>query len=188
MPSRHAPRCVKITLSVRVRQEYAYRIRISFRAVSENGFDMGVPPYQLSSGVRLSLLFIAVLSMGYEIFAYADPGLEKALESGTWGGRGAALQVLESGAFIEFDCAIGRIGKPITVQPNGQFSAPGQYYRETGGPVRLSDKEPTGSPAVFSGEVTGSELLLRIALPEEGRTIGPFILTKSLQAELEKCL
>jgi len=149
---------------------------------------MGIPPYHLGSGARLSLLFLVLFLMSFEVFACAGSSVENALEPGNWGGRGAALQVLETGAIIEFDCAIGRISMPITAQPSGKFSVSGQYHREPGGPVRLSDKEPKWSPAVFSGEVTGSEMLLRVELPDEGRAIGPFTLNKALQAELEKCL
>ena len=149
---------------------------------------MGISPYHLGSGARLGLLLLVIFSMSFEVFAGTGSSVEYSLEPGSWGGHGAALQVLEAGAIIEFDCAFGRISEPITVQHSGRFSVPGKYLREPGGPLRLPQKKREGSPAVFSGEVTGSELLLRVELPDEGRSIGPFILNKSRQAELEKCL
>ena len=138
---------------------------------------------------KISILLIFVtLSLSTGAFGDVGSSIGNALEPADWGGHGAALRVLETGAFIEFDCAIGRIHEPVKVQHSGRFSVTGKYHRERGGPVRFSEKEPKGSPAVFSGVVTGSELLIHVELPDEGRSIGPFNLKKSLHAELEKCL
>lgn len=132
------------------------------------------------------MFIVLLLSPG--ILNCADPGAEIRLEPGRWGGHGAALTVVGNGAAVEFDCAMGYIRQPITVQPDGRFSTPGEFVPDTGGPVRMSDPEPRGSPAVFSGEVSDSQLLLRVDMPDEGRTVGPFTLVRSQTATLEKCL
>lgn len=115
----------------------------------------------------------------------AAPGI---LDSGTWGGRGAELRVLENYAEIEFDCAWGRIDGQIQIQPNGEFAVAGTYLREPGGPGRVGDPKPKGVPAVYSGFRNNSEIHLNVQLVETGRSIGPFVLQKSQESQLEKCL
>ena len=98
------------------------------------------------------------------------------------------MTVAEGGTAVEFDCAMGYIRVPITYLADGRFSVPGEYVPEAGGPVRFREPKPQGSPAIFSGEVDSSELLLSVEIPDEGRIIGPFKLILSQQATLSKCL
>ena len=135
-----------------------------------------------------NLLIICLLCASAELLACAATSDNQTLASGTWGGRGALLKSGQTGAVIEFDCAFGQITAPFSVDINGKFSVPGTYAHETGGPGRPSDPEPKGSQAVFSGQVIGEQMVLRVELVEQGRSIGPFTLNKSKQAELEKCL
>jgi hypothetical protein len=149
---------------------------------------MGIHPFQMKPWARVGLLFSITLMLSPGILNCADSGAERLLEPGPWGGHGAALTVVENRATVEFDCAMGYIRQPIFLQPDGRFSVPGEFVRDTGGPVRLSDPEPRGSPAIFSGEVSDSRLLLQVDMPDEGRTLGPFTLTRSQTASLDKCL
>jgi hypothetical protein len=149
--------------------------------------DMEVRPSQFGSCIR-TIFLIIILAVSPRAFGGGDSDAGRNLEPGAWGGRGAALTVLETGAVIEFDCARGRIRSPITEQASGRFSVNGQFLRETGGPGHLSDKQTEGSPAVYSGEVNGSQLILFVELPDEGRSIGPYTLNKLEKAQLEKCL
>ena len=149
---------------------------------------MGVHPIQLGPWAHFSLLFSTALLLSPGTLNCAESGAEIRLDPGRWGGHGVALTVVEKGAAIEFDCAMGYIRQPIAVQPDGRFSISGEFVPDTGGPVRLSDPEPRGSPAVFSGEVSNSQLILRVEMPDEGRTLGPFTLIRSQAATLEKCL
>jgi hypothetical protein len=149
---------------------------------------MGIHPFQLGPAARLGLLFSTALLLSPGILNCADPGAELRLEPGRWGGHGAALTVVENGAVVEFDCAMGYLREPIIVDSEGRFSVPGEFVPDRGGPVRLSDPEPQGLPAIFSGEVSDSRLLLHVDMPDEGRTIGPFSVTRSQTATLEKCL
>jgi len=149
---------------------------------------MGILPFQLRLGARLGSLLLTVLLLSPGVLNSSNPGAELRLEPGNWGGHGAALTVVENGAAVEFDCAMGYIGEPIFIQPDGRFSIPGKFVPDAGGPVRLSDPQPQGSPAIFSGEVSNSHLLLHVDMPDEGRTVGPFTLIRSQTAKLRKCL
>ena len=149
---------------------------------------MGIHPFQLLPRARPGRLLLTVILLSPGILNGADSGAERLLEPGRWGGQGAALTVAQNGAAIEFDCAMGYIRQPIALQPDGRFSIPGEFVPDPGGPGRLSDPEPRGSPAIFSGEVSDSRLLLHVDMPDEGRTVGPFTLIRSQAATLEKCL
>jgi len=149
---------------------------------------MGIHPFQLAPRTRLGWQLLTVLLLSPGILNCADSGAERLIEPGRWGGQGAALTVAENGATVEFDCAMGYIRQPITLQSDGRFSIRGEFVPDPGGPARLSDPEPRGSPAIFSGEVTDSRLLLHVDMPDEGRTLGPFALIRSQAAILEKCL
>lgn len=149
---------------------------------------MGIHPNQFGPGAHLVWLFLAMLCVSPGNPAYAGSDVEITIEPGRWGGPGAALTVVENGATVEFDCAMGYIREPIIIKSNGRFSVPGVFIPDAGGPVRISDPKPKGSPAVFSGEVSNSNLLLQVDMPDGGRTIGPFKLTRSQPASLNKCL
>jgi hypothetical protein len=142
-------------------------------------------PAQLARAIFLILL---LFSFSAPALCSAGSNAGTALPPGTWGGRGIALEVLESSVRMEFDCAFGRIDAPLAVGAAGTFSAPGLYRPEPGGPGRLSDRPPAGKAALFSGEVHGPQMTLRVELPDQGRVLGPFHLEKSKRAELEKCL
>jgi len=149
---------------------------------------MGTNPVQLLPRARSGRLLLTVLLLSPGLLNGADSGAERLLAQGRWGGQGAALTVVENGATVEFDCAMGYIRQPIALQPDGRFSIPGEFVPDTGGPGRLSDPEPRGSPAIFAGEVSDSRLLLHVDMPDEGRSVGPFALIRSRAATLEKCL
>jgi len=149
---------------------------------------MHLLPFQQKSPIRLGLVLSTALLLSPGILNCADPGAGILLEAGSWGGRGAALTAMDKGAVIEFDCAKAYIREPITLQPDGRFSISGEFVPDTGGPARLSEPEPQGLPAIISGEISDSRLLLLVDMPGEDRTIGPFILTRSQTAILRKCL
>ena len=155
--------------------------------VCRDDCNMDVRTSQFSSWV-LNVILILTLSTSVEAICGGDPDTREVFAQGAWGGVGAALKVTENGVFIEFDCAHGHIPRPVIVLEDGRFSAEGSYLREAGGPGRLTEQQPEGSPAVYSGKVNHSRLILLVDLPEEGRSKGPFTLAKYQPAQLEKCL
>ena len=109
---------------------------------------------------------------------------DRRVPEGKWGGQHVRLEVLESGAEFEFDCAHGRITGPLTVQ-NGRFATTGTFVREKG-PVRMEDSE-RGQRVYFKGEVQGSRMTLMFSLTEEFSEAETFTLTHGAEARLFKC-
>jgi len=104
----------------------------------------------------------------------------------TWGGEHVRLQVTETGATLEFDCAHGSIIQPVQVQAVGNFTAKGTFTRERGGPVRKDDADQA-VPAAYSGTISGDELKLRIAGGPQGAAGGEYLLTRGSTGHLVKC-
>ena len=109
---------------------------------------------------------------------------DQRVREGKWGGQHVRLNVSESGAEFEFDCAHGRIVGPLNLQ-NGRFAATGTFVRETG-PVRLNDDE-RGQRVYFKGEVEGSRMTLIFSLAEDFSEAETFTLTHGVEAKLFKC-
>jgi hypothetical protein len=98
------------------------------------------------------------------------------LAAGDWGGQHVRVEVSDDGARLEFDAARGVIPRPVTLDGEGRFSAPGTYTREGGGPLR-EGHEPKPQPAVYSGVVRGKEMTLNVTLAETKEELGPYTLT-----------
>jgi hypothetical protein len=105
---------------------------------------------------------------------------------GMWGGEHARLEVTESGASVEFDCAHATVGGRIVVDRTGRFSVAGTFYAEHGGPVR-SDETSSGFPVRLTGRVGGSLLKLNVTRVRPREVIGTFALARDREAELFKC-
>lgn len=99
------------------------------------------------------------------------------LAAGEWGGQHVRVEVSDGGALLDFDGGRGVIERPITLDGEGRFSAPGTYTREHGGPLR-EGHEPKPQPAVYSGAVRGKEMTLSFTLTETKEEVGPFTLTR----------
>src|SRR5438128_12695492 len=88
-----------------------------------------------------------------------------------WGGPGIALRTTPGGATIQFNCAQGRIDKPIALDGIGSFDATGTYVQvksDIGMP-------PAGEhPARFTGSIVGDNLTLTVTLTDTGRLLGSF--------------
>ncbi len=114
-------------------------------------------------------------------------GGTKRAQAGPWGAMGVAMEVTESGARIEFDCAHGTIGEPLLLDSEGRFDVKGLYFREHGGPVREGE-ESKGQPVRFTGQVTGEDMTLTIKSPESDAAIGSYTLVRGKSGRLRKCL
>jgi hypothetical protein len=62
-------------------------------------------------------------------------GPAKAVPNGVWGGEHIRVEVSDSGADIEFDCARGTISQPLTLDAQGRFKLQGTYKAETPAPA-----------------------------------------------------
>ncbi|MEP6619015.1 MAG: hypothetical protein ABJE47_06870 [bacterium] len=111
---------------------------------------------------------------------------DQALRATTWGsdqaslvivGNTATLHVLASGG------CYGSSGEIAQAIPNSTFTLSGTYTQLMGaypGYVR--------SVADYSGSVAGDTMTLRISLPSQQRTVGPFRLTARIAASWPPCL
>ena len=109
------------------------------------------------------------------------------IATGTWGGQHVAMNVNESSATIEFDCANGQIDGPLTVDRRGRFNLKGTFSREHGGPVR-NDEQSSAQAARYTGRVDGKKMTLTITLSGEKGPVGTFELTRGSARRVFKCL
>lgn len=134
----------------------------------------------------LSLALSALLHAGARAAVNETMSEEQnRLASGEWGGQHVRVEVSDDGALLDFDGGHGVVGRPITLDGEGRFSAPGTYTRETGGPVR-EGREPKPQPAVYSGVVTGTEMTLKFTLTETKEEVGPYTLTRGSRGRVWK--
>ena len=107
--------------------------------------------------------------------------------TGIWGGQHINMQVTESGAQIEYDCAHGSVDEPLALDREGRLDVKGTHVRERGGPVRREDK-PDSHPARYTGNVEGKTMTLTVTLTDSDESAGTFTLTQGEQGQIRKCL
>jgi hypothetical protein len=106
--------------------------------------------------------------------------------SGTWGGDHALLEVTDTTASIEFDCAHGTLSVPLTLN-RGAFDVTGDYVQEHGGPIR-SDETVDRQAARYTGTVSGSTMTMLVTLTATGQDRGTYTLTRGASGRVFKCL
>jgi hypothetical protein len=115
--------------------------------------------------------------------AVSPDGVTARVPEGTWGGEGIALDVKDTTAAVEFDCAHGTLSGPLRLDSQHRFSVAGEFTRERGGPVRRDELPPAA--ATYTGRLDGDTLTLTVGV--EGKEIGPYRLTKGRQPNIHKC-
>ena len=108
------------------------------------------------------------------------------LATGIWGGEHIRVEVTDSGADIEFDCAHGSIDQPIVLDSTGTFDVKGKYTPQHGGPIR-SDEANNDRVVRYVGMVKDQELTLTISSDNPKETIGTFTLTHGNEGKVMKC-
>lgn len=103
-----------------------------------------------------------------------------------WGGRGVRMKMYDKGATLEFDCAHGTIAQPFDPDANGNFSVPGTYTPERGGPVR-KDSAGNAQPATYKGSIHGDTMQLEIVPENSSQTPPAMTLTRGQAGRLLKC-
>ena len=114
--------------------------------------------------------------------------LLESVPTGAWGGKHIRLDVTETGAKIEYDCAFGTIDGPLLLEKDGTFEAHGIHVYERGGPVRLGEPPPERHPALYRGWTDGRQMRLNVTLFETGEVVGDFSLGCGRPPVIEKCL
>lgn len=105
--------------------------------------------------------------------------------SGLWGGQGISMEVTDSGATLDFDCASGSITEPIVPDNAGKFSAKGLYARQRPGPTREGEDE--SQQAIYSGVLDGENLTLTITLAKNSEKVGNFTLAHGKMGRIRRC-
>ena len=108
------------------------------------------------------------------------------LATGIWGGEHIALEVADSGARIEYDCAHGSITERIVPDRDGKFVVKGFHVREHPGPLR-QDEDTTGQPAIYTGVSNGATVTLTVRLTKTDETLGTYTLTRGKAGRVRKC-
>jgi hypothetical protein len=114
-------------------------------------------------------------------------GSAKAVPNGVWGGEHIRMDVTDSGADIEFDCARGTISQRLVLDAQGHFKLQGTYKAETPAPA-ADDGGSTGSgvTTTYTGVLNGSSLRLEVSI--EGQDVTrTFDLVQGDQGHLTKC-
>jgi hypothetical protein len=114
-----------------------------------------------------------------------QPSQTRSLPEGAWGGDHIALEVTDSGASLEYDCAHGSITEKMVLDGEGKFEVKGFHIRE-GGPTRI-DAESKGRPAIYVGSSDGKTLKLTVKLADTDEVIGSFDLTHGKPGRIRKC-
>jgi hypothetical protein len=96
------------------------------------------------------------------------------------------MKMNDKGATLEFDCARGTIGQPITPDANGKFSLAGTYSPERGGPVRKDNPSNT-VPATYQGTMQGDTMQLQIIPEDQSQAPPALTLTRGQPGRLMKC-
>ena len=97
------------------------------------------------------------------------------------------MEVNDSGADIEFDCARGIISRPLELDDKGRFKIQGMYKAETAAPAAVDGRlTASGVKATYTGILSGSSLRLEVFI--EGQdTPRTFDLMQGDQGHLAKC-
>jgi hypothetical protein len=139
-------------------------------------------PFASLSGLCAFTLAAASLALGPP-----GAGETKRAQAGPWGAMGIAMEVTESGARIEFDCAHGTISEPVLLDSEGRFAVKGLHFREHGGPIREGE-ESNGQPVRYTGQVTGDTMALTIQPEGSDTAIGSYTLVHGKAGRIHKCL
>ena len=138
------------------------------------------------TGTLVTLLPLWALSVA--TLGLCPPGGEpKRVSAGQWGAVGIAMEVTESGATIEYDCAHGTIDQPLVLDADGRFDVKGQHFREHGGPIREGE-EPRGEPVRYLGQVAGDSMTLTVKPEGSDSPIGNHQLVRGKMGRIRKCL
>ena len=106
--------------------------------------------------------------------------------SGLWGGQGISMEVTDSGASLDFECASGTITEKIVADSTGKFSAKGLFARQHPGPTREGE-DTEGQPAIYNGVLDGENLTLTITLTHNSEKIGNFTLAHGKTGRIRRC-
>lgn len=116
-----------------------------------------------------------------------DPAVPDRLPDGRWGGAHIGMVVADTGATIEYDCAMGTIAEPLRLGADGTFDWRGVHYPGHGGPTRI-DEPKDAHPARYTGRATADRLTLTVTPTDGLFPPQTFTLTRGGDARVVRCL
>jgi hypothetical protein len=139
--------------------------------------------------LSLALICGLVLTYGLVTKSAEADSVVKSVPTGSWGGEHIRLDVTETGAKVEFDCAVGTIDEPLLLDKAGNFEARGTHAFARGGPGRPGMPAlHRQRPALYRGWTDAREMRLTVTLLDTGHDVGTFSLGQGRRANLERCL
>jgi hypothetical protein len=109
---------------------------------------------------------------------------KKTLQSGSWGGEHARMEVTATGATLEFGCANGEILEPLSLDYQDHFRVKGNFQAQGPGPSQeLDENNPN---ALYSGVVKGDTVQLEIQVKGEEQS-HTYTLTRGRKSKLLNC-
>jgi hypothetical protein len=130
----------------------------------------------------LMMLMLAFSSLLLQASMQA-PSNTGGVAPGPWAGEHIVVDVSETGASVEFDCAHGQITESITLDRRGDFDVVGTFTPEHGGPVGRDENVPPVAVR-YSGHVEGDTMGLAVTRDKE--RLGAFVLTRGSPPNLRK--
>jgi hypothetical protein len=130
-----------------------------------------------------ALLYLPIIAA---MMVPSDACMNQRKINGLWGGQGISMEVTDSGATLEFDCASGTITEAIMPDSAGKFSVKGRFARQRPGPTREGD-DTEGQPATYSGMIDGENLTLTITLAKNSEKVGDFTLAHGKIGRIIRC-
>ena len=107
--------------------------------------------------------------------------------AGNWGGEHIKLEISETGAQLEFDCAHSTVTQQIKLNDHNYFDVEGIYVKESGGPERPGAR-PDSHPVRYTGQIADQTMTLSVTLTDINQRIGAFTLIRGRSPVLFKCL
>jgi hypothetical protein len=146
---------------------------------------------QMPKGVTTSILihrplmmFMLVLSSLLLQASMQAPLNTNVVAAGLWAGEHIVVDVSQTGANVDFDCAHGQITESITLDRRGDFDVVGTFTPEHGGPVGRDENVPPVGVR-YSGHVDRDTMSLAVRRDKE--SLGAFVLTRGSRPNLRKC-
>ena len=134
---------------------------------------------------RTKLILLVTLILVVASSGASRPRKMQRLSTGTWGGPNIRIQVETGSATIDYACAHGTITGPLTFDSKGRFTWRGTHTSEGPGPVRA--EESNGSPAIYTGSVSGDKMTLTVKLSDTRHVGDTFTLTRGGKVRIFKC-
>ena len=135
---------------------------------------------------RTKLLVLVSLALLLVSSAASKPRKMQRLSTGSWGAPHIRIEVGQSSATIDYDCANGTIDGPLKFDSKGRFTWRGTHHREHPGPIR-SDEEGNSQAAIYTGWVRGNTMMLTVRLAKTNEAVDTFTLTRGGPGRVFKC-